>query len=465
MMIINRARLPLFAAAALLIATLRSDAEIRVVVERIPPDDAEADFHFTTVPAPSERDAGTGAQFKILDGEADANSRGLAALHDGRLPRGEDEPGSNFFFRPGTDGGRLLLDLGRLVDVKQVNTYSWHPNTRGPQVFRLFASDGSPANFAPEPRRPRDPGQCGWKLIADVDTRPEQGEPGGQYGVNISDAQGNLGKFRYLLFDVFRTENKDPFGNTFFSEIDVVDAQAPAVTGAEAVRAATRPERETVETEGFVLRIDTSDTPNLTAWAHNTLAPMVKEWYPKLVKLLPSDGFEAPKKVNITFDKDMRGVAATSGARVRCAARWFQDNLGGEAVGSLLHELVHVVQQYGHAPPRGPEARRAPGWLVEGIADYVRWFKFEPQSHGAEITRRGLARARYDSSYRITANFLNWASETYDPDLVPHLNAALRQGKYRDALWLERTGQSLEDLGSTWHAALEKRLGDSGQGQ
>jgi hypothetical protein len=36
-----------------------------------------------------------------------------------------------------------------------------------------------------------------------------------------------LGTFRYLLFDVHRTESADPFGNTFFSEIDVVDDTTP----------------------------------------------------------------------------------------------------------------------------------------------------------------------------------------------------------------------------------------------
>jgi len=31
-----------------------------------------------------------------------------------------------------------------------------------------------------------------------------------------------LGKFRYLLFSVFQTEVDDEFGNTFYSEINVI---------------------------------------------------------------------------------------------------------------------------------------------------------------------------------------------------------------------------------------------------
>ena len=35
------------------------------------------------------------------------------------------------------------------------------------------------------------------------------------------------------------------------------------------------------------------------------MAPAVKGWYPKLVAMLPSEGYEAPGKVSITFSKDM----------------------------------------------------------------------------------------------------------------------------------------------------------------
>jgi hypothetical protein len=31
-----------------------------------------------------------------------------------------------------------------------------------------------------------------------------------------------------------------------------------------------------------------------------------------------------------------------------------------------------------------PTYKRTPGWVVEGIPDYIRWFLYEPQSHGAD---------------------------------------------------------------------------------
>jgi len=140
---------------------------------------------------------------------------------------------------------------------------------------------------------------------------------------------------------------------------------------------------------------------------------------------------------------------------VSCAAKWYRQNLKGEAKGSIVHELVHVVQQYGLSH-RNPKATPTPGWVTEGIADYVRWFLYEPQSHGADIKPRDAAHARYDASYRTTANFLNWVTTKYDPQLVTRLNTAARAGTYTEAFWKQRTGHTAAELADEWKAALAK---------
>jgi len=121
-----------------------------------------------------------------------------------------------------------------------------------------------------------------------------------------------------------------------------------------------------------------------------------------------------------------------------------------------VHEMAHVVQQYGASRRPGPLRARSPGWLTEGIPDYIRWYLYEPQSHGAEIAKSELPRARYDASYRTSANFLNWVIERYDKDLIRQLNAALRDRSYSDDLWVQLTGHSVQDLGREWKTALEK---------
>jgi hypothetical protein len=198
------------------------------------------------------------------------------------------------------------------------------------------------------------------------------------------------------------------------------------------------------------------------AWADAKLRPVVQEWYPKLVAMLPSEGFEAATNVTLRFRNDMgRTPASASRGRINMNSGWFRRELTREALGSVVHEMVHVVQNYGRARRLNPQAARTPGWLVEGIPDYIRWFLYEPETKGAEITERNLARAKYDASYRITGNFLNWVTQRYDRELVRKLNAAAREGKYAEQLWKDWTGKALQELGAAWRQEHEARLGKS----
>ena len=183
---------------------------------------ATREFKFKNVPSPVKDDAAATAKLTLIDGEIDAGSADLSALIDGRLPSDEDEPGANLFFSAGSSGGRFRMDFGKPIDIAQVNSYSWHPNTRGPQLYKLYAADGSDSKLNLDPKRGVDPASCGWKLIATVSTLPQRGEDGGQYGVSVRDSNGSLGKYRYLLFDCYVTELYDNWGNTFYSEIDVI---------------------------------------------------------------------------------------------------------------------------------------------------------------------------------------------------------------------------------------------------
>lgn len=200
--------------------------------------------------------------------------------------------------------------------------------------------------------------------------------------------------------------------------------------------------------------IDTSESPELTAWAQEELAPVVGHWYPKIVALLPSEGYEAPRKFRILFTPRYHGVAATAGTRIVCNPKWFRDNLKGEAKGAVVHEMVHVVQRYKEDTDHRGDAVRPPGWLVEGIPDYIRWFLYEPETHGAEISKRRIATVKYDDSYRVSGNFLNWVTNNYDDEIVLKLNAALRDGHYEEKLWSDYTGRTLAELGSEWKSQL-----------
>jgi hypothetical protein len=427
----------------LLLAGLTTRAEVKVLIDHN--SEGNPEFEFKNVPRPVKNDAAAKAMFTIVDGEADPNGSNFKALNDGRLPGEEDDPGANFFFSAGSEGGRIEVDLHSVIDVKQVNSYSWHPSTRAPQVYNLYAADGTAAGFNAAPKRGTNPEKCGWKLLAKVDTREKSGDSGGQYGVSISDDSGSLGKYQYFLFDVFKTEDTDAFGHTFYSEIDV---RAVTPAGKETPAG---PESK-ARVKDFDWTLDVSQSPELKEWAETKLKPAVDQWYPILVDCLGSDGFTAPKKFLITI-KPMDGVAATGGTDVDVSAEWIKGQIKtpewNEAVGSVIHELVHVVQQY--------KARGNPGWMVEGIADYFRWFHYEPAAHAPKLSARRAARAKYSDSYQTTAGFLEYVVKNHDHEFVVKMNAAMRQGRYSPDLWTEYTGMSVGDLWNEYVKTIPAR--------
>ena len=137
---------------------------------------------------------------------------------------------------------------------------------------------------------------------------------------------------------------------------------------------------------------------------------------------------------------DYNGVAAAGGGRITGSVKYFKAH--PDDVGAMVHETVHCVQRY--------RTRNNPGWLVEGIADYVRFFKYEP----GKLGRINPNRARYNGSYRVTAAFLAYVADKYDKDLVRKLNQAMREGEYKEELWKALTGKTVQELDEEWRATL-----------
>ena len=161
---------------------------------------------------------------------------------------------------------------------------------------------------------------------------------------------------------------------------------------------------------------------------------LVEKWQPIIASLLKSDGFTPPSEVKIVFKKDMKGVAYTSGNVITIAAKWVQRH--PDDYGMVAHELTHVVQSYRDTP-------RDAGWVVEGMADYVRFFKYEPD---ADLGPVNTGKAGYRDGYRTAAKFLSWIEKTHDKDVIAQLNQALRNSEYKDSLFKKATGKSLDDL-------------------
>jgi hypothetical protein len=187
----------------------------------------------------------------------------------------------------------------------------------------------------------------------------------------------------------------------------------------------------------FTVNVD--DAPAMKGWAEKT-ARLCERWYPRISDELRSPGYRPPQQVTMTLRKNYRGVAAAGGGRIVGSVQWFSER--PRDVGAMIHETVHIVQNY----RRGNN----PGWLVEGIADYIRFFKYEP----GKLGRINPKRARYSDSYRTSAAFLAWLTEKHDPDIVRKLNQAMRAGEYRDELFKKWTGKTVQELGQEWRATL-----------
>jgi len=185
--------------------------------------------------------------------------------------------------------------------------------------------------------------------------------------------------------------------------------------------------------------VDASDAPEMKEWAEK-VAHTCERAYRMINEELKSKGYKPPHMVTMALKNDYQGVAATGGDHIVGSVKFFKQH--PDDVGAMVHETVHVVQNY-----RG---RRNPGWLVEGVADYVRFFKFEPGNLGPIDAER----AHYDGSYRVSAAFLAYLVEKYDQDIVRKLNKLLRAGEYRDKTFEELTGKTLGVLDDEWRATL-----------
>ena len=200
------------------------------------------------------------------------------------------------------------------------------------------------------------------------------------------------------------------------------------------------------------ITVDTSEVPDLAAWGRHAGA-LCAEWYPKITALLASEGFTPPRSVTLRFRRDMRGVAATGGNRISIAAGYVRDHTNDW--GMVIHELTHVVQSY----PEPESGCAKPGWLVEGIADYIRLAHFEPQARRPRINPD---RASYRDAYKTTAGFLEWAEKTHDPHLVQQLNQPLREGKFKLELFKEYTGKTVDELWQEFADSLRARTQPAG---
>jgi hypothetical protein len=186
-----------------------------------------------------------------------------------------------------------------------------------------------------------------------------------------------------------------------------------------------------------------SDDPEMLEWVTKA-GRICERQYDMICNELRSEGYKPRTTFSMTLTNDYSGVAYTSGGRVVGSVRYFKRRPND--FGAMVHETVHVAQMYRRGGGRNL------GWLVEGIPDYIRFFIYEP----GKIGPLNPDRVEYNQPYRPAAAFLNYVTEKYDKDIVRKINAALREGNYKEELWQLYTKKPVKELGEEWKATLER---------
>jgi hypothetical protein len=186
-------------------------------------------------------------------------------------------------------------------------------------------------------------------------------------------------------------------------------------------------------TPRFILEIsNVPDRAQAKKWGESA-KDLCEEWFPVYCKFLSTEGWTPPEVVRIVVKTDMKVPGSTSGSTISISDSWIAKH--PEDFGMVMHELVHVVQHY-------PNSHKNAGWLIEGIADYLRYWKYESERPKKKIGEN----ASYRDGYATSASFLAWIVWKYDRRTLRRVDAALRAGKYDDAIFHKITGKDLPEL-------------------
>ncbi|SHM46172.1 Peptidase [Chitinophaga jiangningensis] len=207
---------------------------------------------------------------------------------------------------------------------------------------------------------------------------------------------------------------------------------ATTPTPAEAVTEATTPVGTVIYTSnGYKLTF----TNNASGFDDATRQKFVNMYFSIYPQLLNRFYTGATKQVTFVIDPNYTGVAYTSGTTVTYSAAWLSSH--PQDVDVLTHEVMHVVQAY---------TGGTPGWLTEGIADYVR-YKYGVNNGPAGWSLPAWSSTQsYTNSYRVTARFLAWLELHVSSTIITSLNTALRNQTYTSNTWNQLTGKSVDQL-------------------
>lgn len=180
----------------------------------------------------------------------------------------------------------------------------------------------------------------------------------------------------------------------------------------------------------LIVNLDYSETPHLEKWGEDA-KQLLLDWIPKISNLLEDKNF--PDEINLVFQKSEEGIAYADSNKIVVSSHWIEKY--PDDIGLIVHEGVHVVQLY-------PSFH--PGWLTEGIADYIRWHLYEKkQLDWFPLSKNEKG---WEDAYQATGGFLLWLTIEKNPNIVKILHSAMKTESYSDSIFNENCGNDLPKL-------------------
>ncbi|CAG7647236.1 unnamed protein product [Allacma fusca] len=172
-------------------------------------------------------------------------------------------------------------------------------------------------------------------------------------------------------------------------------------------------------------------TRDLKDFADKVHATLIK-WYPRLADELSLSPSTPIKRISITFDPVYERVTYLTGNKIVGGVKYYRTHQ--DDVGSMIYTLIRYIQDY----------KNGPDWLAQGIADYLRFYIFEPH-HLLDIPS---PKDKYTDGYRVTAYFLNYLVNKFNmtQDIVYWLNKHCREGTYSSTIWVTFLDETVDEL-------------------
>ena len=145
---------------------------------------------------------------------------------------------------------------------------------------------------------------------------------------------------------------------------------------------------------------------------------------------------EAIKTIYFKIDPDYTGVAFADAAHGMVHYGGDYINKNTEDIDVVTHEVMHIIQNY----PSGP------GWVTEGMADYVRHLYGKNNEAVGWALHAPLPGESYKNGYGVMARFYLWLEYNVKKGIVKKVNSVMHAGTYTDQFWANETGKNIDQL-------------------